>query len=123
MLKKELRNSSFVINIHTSIQDVMGVITDNQRGSIIVIDDDFIFQGVISDGDIRRALLKGATQLTPISKITNISATTITKQEIIDGKADDLFKKENSINILPVVDEGNKLVDLVVRNPKKRKMV
>jgi len=121
MTKDELQNNSFVVNINNSIQDAMGAITDNQRGTVVVVGDDLTFHGVVSDGDIRRALLKGATQLTPLSKIINMSARTVTEAEAKEGVVDEIFQKDNSVNLLPVVNDKNILVDVAVRNPKERK--
>ncbi|MBU3925754.1 hypothetical protein KJ763_01105, partial [Patescibacteria group bacterium] len=72
-------------------------------------------------GDIRRALLRGAVMMTPISKIINTNPTVLNKNDIENGKAEKIFNEEAQINILPVIDENNKLIDIVVRSPHKRK--
>ncbi|MBU3925645.1 CBS domain-containing protein [Patescibacteria group bacterium] len=120
-MSNHLINNSFVININSSIKEAMESITDNQRGTIIVIDDDFYVQGIVADGDIRRALLRGAAMMTPISKIINTNPTVLNKNDIENGKAEKIFNEEAQINILPVIDENNKLIDIVVRSPHKRK--
>ena len=121
MSKKDLQNNSLVITPEMTIEDAMGAITDNQRGCVAVADDEGVFEGVVSDGDIRRAMLRGATRITPVSKIVNMNATVITETEAKEGRADEIFQQESSINILPIVDDRNILIDVLIREPKKRK--
>ena len=123
MKKVDLKNSSFVMNENSSIRDAMGAITDNQRGTIIVIDDSFYFQGLATDGDIRRGMLKGATMETPISKIINTNPVVINKNGDIDKKAEEIFKADSSISVIPIVDDNNILIDIKTRDPKKRKEI
>ena len=101
----------------------MGAITDNQRGTIIVIDDSFYFQGLATDGDIRRGMLKGATMETPISKIINTNPVVINKNGDINKKAEEIFKADSSISVIPIVDDNNILIDIKTRDPKKRKEI
>ena len=123
MKKVDLKNSSFVMNENSLIRDAMGAITDNQRGTIIVIDDSFYFQGLATDGDIRRGMLKGATMETPISKIINTNPVVINKNGDIDKKAEEIFKADSSISVIPIVDDNNILIDIKTRDPKKRKEI
>lgn len=105
------------MNADLLIKDAMELITDNQRGCIIVVDDSFVLQGIASDGDIRRAMLRGATMYTPISKAMNINSVVAT-----DSKhAEEIFSKDSDINILPIVNKNNILIDVAVRDPQKRK--
>ena len=115
---KDLKNSNFVLNADETIGEAMLRITENKRGSIAVVDEQFKLCGVASDGDIRRALLEGSTKLTPVSQIINTSPTIISKKGESNGsKSDKIFEKEGNINIIPVVDGDNKLIEIVVRNP------
>lgn len=75
----------------------------------------------MADGDIRRAMLRGATRMTPVSKIVNMNAMVITETEAKAGRADEIFQQESSITILPVVSDRNTLIDVLIREPKKRK--
>lgn len=120
-MAEHLQNNSFVINLNSSIKEAMVSITDNQRGTVAVVDDDFHLQGIVADGDIRRAMLRGATMLTPISKIINANPVVLNKNDFEAGKGEEIFKEELSINLLPVVDENNKLIDVAIRNPKTRR--
>ena len=116
-----MKNDNRTIDWNASVQEAMERITDNQRGAVIVVDDSFCLQGVVSDGDIRRAMLRGATLFTPVAKILNPNAVSITEPEAASGRAQEIFQKESSINILPVVNENNQVVAVAIRNPGQRK--
>ena len=50
--------NKFKINISSSISNALNVINKNMSGACFVVDDNNILKGVITDGDIRRAILK-----------------------------------------------------------------
>lgn len=123
MPKTKIKNSNLIVHLNDSIQTAMEKITDNQRGAVAVVDDDLYLQGVAADGDIRRAMLRGATLMTPVNKIVNINAVSVTASEVKAGRADEIFRAESSINILPVMDKHNKVIEVAIRNPGKRKEI
>ncbi|HEY4517670.1 MAG TPA: CBS domain-containing protein [Candidatus Paceibacterota bacterium] len=120
-MNKKLENSSFLINSLATIQDAMGAITDNQRGAVVIVDEKGHLYGLISDGDIRRAMLGGATLQTPVEKICNMRPLTITEGDAQAGKGKRIFDEEASITVIPVVGAGNTVADVLVRDPEKRK--
>lgn len=113
MDKKILEFSNFTINENGSIDEAMKAITDNKCGAVIVIDDGLIFKGVASDGDIRRGLVRGATPLAPVFKVMNANAVVLTAQNI--DSAEKVFRDHAGITVLPVVNDSNQLIDVVVR--------
>ena len=123
MTTGNLKNSNLIINLNASIHEAMEKITDNQRGAVVVVDERYYLQGVVSDGDIRRAMLRGATMVTPVAKIVNTNAVTLTKKQVLAKRPDQIFQQESSINILPVIDNHNKVIEVVIRNPEKRRGV
>ena len=50
--------NKFKINISSSISNALNVINKNMSGACFVVDNNNILKGVITDGDIRRAILK-----------------------------------------------------------------
>jgi|TARA_Y100000310_G_scaffold344034_1_gene454669 CBS domain-containing protein len=123
MKKIDIKNTSFVINENVSIKQAMEAITDNQRGTAIIVDNEFYLVGIVSDGEIRRAMVSGATVLAPVSKIVNTDPTVLTKNEFNSKKVAEVFNSKNDIEIIPVVDGNNKLIDIAVKNPEKRKEI
>src|SRR3989344_950424 len=119
--KKNVLESSFVVSLGASMRDAMGAITDNQRGAVILVDTRGHLYGILSAGDIRRAMLSGFTLETPIEKIANTHPVTVTALARDKGKDEEIFAKESSITMLPVVGSKKELLDIVIREPKKRK--
>jgi len=116
MTNEEIKNSNYIIFNDQSIQEAMESITYNHRGCVVVVNRDWGVLGVISDGDIRRAMVSGATQITPIEKIINTNFVVLTesgKNKLEDVY--DIFKDHPKVSIVPVVDDSNKLVDIIIK--------
>ena len=111
--QNQLYNSNYVVYDNSTVQQVMEAITYNHRGCVVVIDQHGHVLGVASDGDLRRAIVKGATTITPIDKVLNTDFLVAKKDEIKDEEA--FFTEHKNINVLPVVDDNNELVDILVR--------
>ncbi len=116
MTKKNIKNSPYVILENDSLQRAMEIITHNQRGSVVVVNKKWRVMGVLADGEIRRAIIKGATPNTPVIKILNVNFISISPY------ADKYIKNPNiilsnhpNINIIPVTDKDNKLIDIIIR--------
>lgn len=61
--------SEFCIDYEASIFTAMSCINQNTMGVAFVVDSAMKLQGVISDGDIRRGLLKGLSLQSPAKSI------------------------------------------------------
>jgi CBS domain-containing protein len=106
----------YLLSKDASLEDALVAITENKRGAILVVDKDDTLLGVVSDGDIRRALVKGATMLTPIGKIVNMNVRSISKNEDAKVKSAEIQKSYPGINIIPVLNAGNRVCDVFVRH-------
>ena len=116
MVKEDLVLNNLVVPEATTIREVMVAITDNQRGAVVVVDDNFVLQGVVSDGDLRRALVRGATEFTPISKCVNTRIYYVSSNNVKDAQS--IFDENQEVTLLPVVDGKNKVVNVLVRNAR-----
>jgi dTDP-glucose pyrophosphorylase len=117
--KKFQKNNDFIhygkwketiLTTEVTIKDVL--INLNKTGSRItlIVNNKKEFQGTISDGDIRRALIDGAEQNSSIQKIINKNSFMISpeiKHEIVL----DLMLK-NKIQQIPVINENKKIIGL-----------
>lgn len=112
----EPKTSNYVIEAGATLEAAMATITANRRGAVVVIGDGNVLQGILSDGDIRRAMLRGGTMLTPISKALNMNVTTLTQATV--KKAQKIFEENAAINLVPVVNTKNVVVDVLVRGEK-----
>ena len=113
---RDLKNSNYVVQDDASCAEAMEAITYNHRGCVVVADKNFLVLGVLSDGDIRRALVKGVTMVTPAGKILNTNFISIrydARETLLDP--DHFFQDHPNINVVPVLGERNTLVDILVR--------
>src|SRR3989344_5199258 len=121
MTKFDYQNSSYVVMENTSLEEAMEAITLNQRGAVVVVNKKGTLLGILSDGDIRRALLRHATLITPVSKVLNMNVASISNWKNIGATSEEIFNSQTVVNIIPVVDGKNKVIDIIVRNPGVRK--
>ncbi|MEK6939124.1 MAG: NAD-dependent epimerase/dehydratase family protein [Nanoarchaeota archaeon] len=100
----------YFVNENTDIKGVMSVIDRNSIRMAIVADAQRTLIGVVTDGDIRRAILRGFSIHDPISMILNKNpffATVDTPTQVLFEQ----FRKERYFGI-PVVDENRRVIDL-----------
>ena len=97
---------------NNTLLEVMQIINENSLGVCFVADDQDVLLGVLTDGDIRRALLANNS--------LSASASEILSDNFIFGRVGDssadLIGKfnrdpEKKINIIPIVDDRNRVVD------------
>ncbi|MBE9602533.1 SIS domain-containing protein [Pedobacter sp. MC2016-24] len=99
-----IKNEKPSIHPDAAVKDVIIEISKNRLGAVVVIEDDLI-QGIVTDGDIRRMLEKH-------SDLTNIKARDLmnTKPKLIEKDVLALHAleiiKENNITQLLVTDNG-----------------
>ncbi len=95
----------------TSIKRAMEVIDNGAKGIALVIDDRERLSGTITDGDIRRAILKGVSLESPVKSIMNEHFTFVTEnysQTLIDT----IFERK-IINQIPVLDNHMRVIDVI----------
>ena len=106
----------YLIDSNETIAKALKIITENHKGSAVVVNGNNKLLGVVSDGDIRRGLVHGSTVHTPINKVMNVNCKYL--EEKNQEKAKEILFDNVQINLIPIVDEENHLVDVVVREDK-----
>lgn len=112
--------SDFIIESNKSIKDALILINKNARGIAFVVDNKQLV-GVVTDGDIRRSLIKGSKLSSTISKIMNakfVSLTTEASKEKISKIFNEGMKgltngEHKNIKCIPLVNNSNEIVDLI----------
>ncbi|EKD71485.1 MAG: hypothetical protein ACD_46C00181G0050 [uncultured bacterium] len=99
-----------LIDIKTSVLAAINQMNDSAWRILIVVDSDMHLLGVITDGDIRRHLLKQESLEVPVERIMKKNPITALASE----NQDQLLMKLHSMGILhlPIVDEENRIVGL-----------
>ena len=111
-----MKDFLYTIKDSATIADALLVITENRHGAVIVVDSEYRLAGVVSDGDLRRAMVKGATSLTPLYKILNPNVISITEKGSQE-ESSRIFKKHIEINLVPIIDGNNCVRYVIPRTP------
>lgn len=99
--------STYKINLSQAMQQIDA----NNGGVLFLVDDDEKLTGCISDGDIRRFLLKGGKLDDPALKAANRSPKFAHDRE----KAKLLHHEKNYVAI-PILDEENRIYDIYTKD-------
>lgn len=104
--------AQILINPNTSIIDTLRVIDDTAVEIALVVDENKRLIGTVTDGDIRRGLIKGTNLDEPISSLMNPSPITAGLTTTDDEL---LFMMTNrSIKHMPIVDNEKHVLRLVL---------
>ena len=98
----------FIVSEDDSVIEVMKVIDKNAKGIAFICEKERLL-AVVTDGDIRRYILKNGDLNNLIKNIANYSPKYATKQEAIDYTA---YMKQHSITALPIVNRNLKLLSI-----------
>jgi len=87
-----------------SLRDALEVINEQASQVVLVVDNEDHLLGVVTDGDIRRALLKNLGLEVPLSEIMNLTPTTAqkgtSKEQLIE------LMERKSILSIPIIEDG-----------------
>ena len=109
-----MNTDKFLVSQDATLRSALTLIENNNHGIILTFDSSNKVTGLVTDGDIRRYLLKENTSLDdPISLCSNkefLWEDPSTSRELL------LKKLDHRIRVLPLLDKNRKLVDIVSRD-------
>ena len=112
-----------IITLPSSFRKVLEAINNNKLGIVFVVDDEGCLVGSITDGDIRRALLKGVNleeDITIDSKAVNRKPSSLPFESDIQEILDCLDQKHvpyaAHIRCVPLLDSKGKIIDISTRS-------
>jgi dTDP-glucose pyrophosphorylase len=100
-----------LVSPSTSIFETMKNIDQTAAQIALVVDDDFRLLGTVTDGDIRRGVLRGISLDDQVSKVMNNNPITMKK-----GASRQSIKRlfqEKKLRQLPILNKNNQVVDVV----------
>jgi len=95
----------------SNIKHAMEVIDKSGKGIALVIDDNKRLLGTVTDGDIRRAILKGISLEESVKTIMNEHYTFVTPN-YSKRLVENIFEQKR-INQIPVLDDNMRVVDII----------
>jgi len=103
---------STLLSVKSNLRQAADVLTNSSMRIVLIIDEDERLQGTITDGDIRRALIKGKALESTVKDVMERNPVTVIlgqdKQSIV------LLMREKDLLQLPVLDRENRVVGLEV---------
>ncbi|MFN7834989.1 MAG: nucleotidyltransferase family protein [Burkholderiaceae bacterium] len=98
------------VSPNTPLEAAIGILDKGGLGIVLVTDTDDILLGTMTDGDVRRALLRHQTMLTPVSEIMCVTP----QVAELHWSREKLLSVMESTRILqlPVVDVGRRVVGI-----------
>lgn len=94
----------------TSIREAIRVLDKNAKQIVLVVDSVNYLLGTITDGDIRRSILKGMSLDDPIQKIMNTDPTVAMMDECRESIL--AAMQRTRLHHIPLVDENHRVVGL-----------
>lgn len=107
----DLKRKKLIISKQASIRNVMDLLNEIPLGIVVLAEEDQTIAGVVTDGDIRRALLSGAGLDSPIRNIMNTQPVFALKSDT-DQRVLRLFN--DRIKQIPILDENRRVIDLLL---------
>lgn len=101
---------NYCIGASSTIKEAMKVIDKNLTGGALVVNENNELVGTITDGDIRRAILKGCSINEGIENTYFKNFKFVTEQH--SKKKAKEYMLNNKIRQVPVIDKDKKLIDL-----------
>ena len=102
------------LSLDSSIKDAIEVLEKEELKVVLIIDQGNILRGIVYDGDIRRALLKGFELSDRVDKAMRVNFLRVTQESSNENIANML--KDNPIYHVPVLNRENKFIGLHVSN-------
>jgi dTDP-glucose pyrophosphorylase/CBS domain-containing protein len=100
----------------TSIRAAVRRLDQAGTGALLVLDDESFLRGVLTDGDIRRAILKGVSFDTPVAGIATstplVASDAVTRQEALHLMD---HGRDYQVNQLPLVSAEGRALGLLLR--------
>ena len=106
-------DKNLLIKPSVTIKDALKQFGKAGKGCLIVVDEKDKLLGTITDGDVRRVILKGKLLNDNINNIYEKKPISLIKGKYTLNKTRELFLKER-VDIIPIIDEFKKVVDLVI---------
>ncbi|HBJ02338.1 nucleotidyltransferase family protein [Lysinibacillus sp. UBA5990] len=100
-----------VVSPNTTLLETMKIIDDTSLQFAIVVDDSQTLLGTVTDGDIRRGILRGEGLDVNIESVMNVSPITAGLDNTYSEYLNIL--KKYKLNQLPIIDNDNRIVDII----------
>jgi CMP-N,N'-diacetyllegionaminic acid synthase len=103
------RFTDFVLQSGSTLKTALIQMTSSHLGILLIVDRDFKLLGILSDGDMRRALINDVSLSIPVEQIMNINPV-IAKSE---QQAVELLESKPYLLLVPVLDDSGTIAGVM----------
>ena len=113
-IKDLMRTTSLpVINDKTALTEAISVMSEGKLGTVLIVDDTEKLVGLLSDGDLRRALMQKDFDLEhPAINYANKEPKSYHNTELLASEALEIIENDR-IQLLPLTDEAGKILGVL----------
>ena len=104
---------NITVKSDVSIRHAMKKLSNTGEKCLVIIDENNKLLGTLSDGDLRKAILKGAKVNDLIKKIYNSNPTVLIKNKYNNREVKKLFT-QFKFDLIPIIDNKGNLDDILV---------
>ena len=102
---------TLLINQNSSIKEAIDIINKGLVGAAFIVEDSGKLVGIVTDGDIRRAILKDVKTDISIRLVMNNRPFTLSHRPSLREAQEIMLRRH--IMIIPIVDDDNLIIDYV----------
>jgi len=110
-MNKDIAIRALCVDSVLSLRDALSIIDANASQFVLVVDKDDTLLGVVTDGDIRRAILRGDSLDSPVSSVMNRSPKVTVEGESRVSMVRRM--KELDVHFLIKIDENRRVLGIV----------
>lgn len=113
-IKELMRTENLpIIKEDTSLKDAIISMTEGQIGHVLIVDKNEYFIALLSDGDLRRALMQEYFDIEArVIDYATLSPTSCSNTEILASEALEIIEK-NKIQLLPILCENKNIIGVL----------
>lgn len=104
------RLSNFIGSNSLSIVDAMELIDSNAKGILFIVDNDGKLVGSLTDGDIRRWILKAGELNAPVGKAMTLAPKYLFSEAKAKARA---YMEQEYITAIPILDNKMQILDII----------
>ena len=103
---------NLLVKPNSNIKNALQQMSETGEKCLVVVGKKNRLLGTLSDGDLRKAILKGKFHRDKINEFYQKKSTFLRKENFSLSQAKNVFLKKR-IDVIPIVDESKKVVDVV----------
>ncbi len=103
---------NITISEMTSIKQAMKLLNKTGENCLLVVDENKKLLGTVTDGDLRRSILKGVNYHSTIQESYNRNPFVLESDKFLDKEAGEIMTR-NKVDLLPILDSKGKVMDYI----------